>query len=124
MCEGRQSRLAFILALLRQGEGVGVCGRLHLNGGCTVTDRRCTCGRVGVAHDQLEGGQGIAKCTSLSSTSALLECKCNADYSSRGGAEGQGGGSVARQQTSKVIHMWQRRVAPSPSPPLMSIAAL
>lgn len=73
------------------------------------------------------GRQGRAKCTSLSSTSALLECKCNADYCSRRWEEGQGGGSAARQQTSKVIDMRQRGVgvtAPSPFPALMSIAAL
>lgn len=85
MCEGSQggqSRQAFMLALLRDARvGEGECAA-----DCTVTDRRCTCGRAGVACDHAgwgTGRQGTAKCTSLSSTSALLECKCNADYCSR-----------------------------------------
>lgn len=44
-------------------------------------------------HGTMQGGgrQGTAKCTSLSSTSALLECKCNADYCSRRREERLGG---------------------------------
>lgn len=96
-----------------------MCGRLHLNGSCTVTDRRCTCGRVGVAHDQQGGQGGRAQPSALLCRPLQRYWNVNVMQITAGG-EGKEVWRVNKLQ--KLFTCGRGGLSPPPS--LMSIAAL
>lgn len=94
-----------------------MCGRLHLNGSCTVTDRRCTCGRG----TRPTGGKGGGR----AQPSALL-CRPLQRYWNVNVmqiiAEGEGK-EVWRVNKLQKLFTYDRGRGVVPCPSLMSIAA-